>query len=352
MLKKCVFLFLLLPLTGLITYGQSVIFLHHSTGGNLFTEGNVADWFANYNSTNGTNYQITDREFPGAPYPWENYPYDYWNLWVNNQCSSTNLNIQCLGNLVQNYDVVIFKHCFPGAEILAPNGSPSVSSPIKTLANYQLQYRALRTLMDQYPQKKFIIWTLVPLHRLATTSEQAARAKQFVDWVKTSWLTEDGQAHSNIHIFDFFGLAAELNPTPVNGQVNCLKYIYEGSHSSSDSHPNTLANQTIGPVFAQFIVNTIKNQQTGTESVNLGKSFIKIHPNPSFDIINIDISELKGQATQLDIFNMQGKHILQRPIYEESQIIINTSQFPSGSYLINIKTSTSHLSNTISVIHP
>ncbi len=50
------------------------------------------------------------------------------------------------------------------------------------------------------------------------------------------------------------------NRTPANGQVNCLKYDYEGSHSNSDSHPNTVANQTAGPVFSQFIVNAINSQ--------------------------------------------------------------------------------------------
>ena len=35
---------------------------------------------------------------------------------------------------------------------------------------------------------------------------------------------------------------------------NLLRYEYEGSHSDSDSHPNTLANQTVGPIFAQFLM--------------------------------------------------------------------------------------------------
>ncbi|MFH0853679.1 MAG: hypothetical protein V1853_04725, partial [bacterium] len=62
---------------------QSIIFLHHSTGGNIW-DGGVSDWFDEYNNANDTSYAITDQEFPkDSPYGWENYPYDYWNIWVN-----------------------------------------------------------------------------------------------------------------------------------------------------------------------------------------------------------------------------------------------------------------------------
>jgi hypothetical protein len=241
-------------------YSQKVIFLHHSTGGGVYGEGNVAGWITNYNASHSKNYLVTEMSYPNEPYPWDNYPYDYWNLWLNNGCNNSDPDMACLDNLCTNYDVIIFKHCFPGANVLPDQAIPSVSSSVKTIANYKLQYRALRDLMDTYPNNKFIVWTLAPLHRMVTSPENAARARQFVDWVKNEWLTEDGKQHQNIYIFDFFGYAAESLPEPANGTVNCLKYDYERSHSTGDdSHPNTLANQTIGPIFAQFIVNTIED---------------------------------------------------------------------------------------------
>jgi hypothetical protein len=243
------------------SFSQSVIFLHHSTGQAVYFEGDVPGWIANYNAAHSKNYQVTERSFPNTPYPWNNYPYDYWNLWVNNACDNSDPDIACLSSLCTNYNVIIFKHCFPGADIMEDDGNPSVSSSYQTLANYKLQYRALRDVLDTYPDNKFIVWTLAPLHRLDTRVERAARARQFVDWVKNEWLTEDGKAHPNIYIFDFFGYVAESNPTPPNGQVNCLKYDYEISHTDFDSHPNILANQTVGPIFAQFIVNTIEEPE-------------------------------------------------------------------------------------------
>lgn len=255
---------------GIITpaLGQTevnIILLHHSTGENLYNEGGVADWFANYNSTHGTNYQITERWYPNSPYPdGENYPYDYWHLWVDPSFNThADLGRESLDYLTQatddhpRYDVIIFKHCFPGADISPDTGSPDVTSSTKSLENYKLQYQALREKFAEYPNTKFIVWTLVPLHRLATDAETAARAKQFVDWVKNTWLTECGHTHSNISIFDFWGYAAESNPSPPQGQVNTLRYIYERDHDDSDSHPNLLANQTIGPIFSQFVVQVI-----------------------------------------------------------------------------------------------
>lgn len=236
---------------------NKALFLHHSTGSGLYSAGKVSDWVKTYNSANGTNFQITERAYPNTPWPWENYPYDYWKLWVNNSCNNSNPNIECLPSLASNYGLVIFKHCYPGASVNPDTGSPDITSSRKSLENYKLQYRALRTLMDGMPDKKFMVWTLVPLHRLATTTEQAARAYEFVKWVKNNWLSEDGKSHPNIFVFDFFSLAAEMNENPTNGKQYCLKYEYEGSHSSEDSHPNVLANQTIGPFFSKAVIDVL-----------------------------------------------------------------------------------------------
>lgn len=272
---------------------KRAIFLVHSTGTDLFSQGKVNDWLKNYNAINSTNFQIYTRTYPENPWPWSNYPHDYWKLWVDNSCNNNDPDIECLASLSSKYDMVIFKHCYPGADLEADLGTPDIKSSRKSLENYKLQYRALRSLMDGIPDKKFMVWTLVPRHRLATYASTASRANEFANWVKTEWLTEDGKPHPNIYIFDFFSLAAELNKNPSNGVQYCLKYDYEYSHSSSDSHPNVLANQTIGPLFAQAVVKAL--------SANIKVSNISVSSLSGENVINTDKGMLQMQATILPI---------------------------------------------------
>ncbi len=239
---------------------QRIILLRHSTGGNLFEQGGVKSWFDDYNQKNGTTYDISMRAYPDTPYQWRNYPYDYWNLWLNpnGPARAGNSGVDTLESLVKNYDMIIFKHCFPGADIVADSGSASVSSSIKSLQNYKLQYRALREKFDSMPNTIFMVWTLAPRHRLYTNSANASRAKMFVEWVKNEWLTEDGKPHPNIFIFDFWSHVAENSNNPANGRVNTLRHEYERSHSSDDSHVNTQGNRVVGPLFAQRVVDAIE----------------------------------------------------------------------------------------------
>jgi len=241
----------------LTAVGQKAIFLHHSTGGNVYQEGKVNAWITDYNQQHNTQIELTERAFPNEPYEWKNYPYDYWNLWINGKCDSGKPGIECMQTIARDYRMIIFKHCFPGAQVLEDTGNPDISSERKSLENYKLQYRALREMMDQYPDHIFVVWTLVPLHRLATTPENAQRAGEFVEWVNEEWLSEDGKSHDNILIFDFWNLTAEHEQKPAQGQLNCLRYEYERSHESGDSHPNKEANETVGPVFAKFIATAL-----------------------------------------------------------------------------------------------
>ncbi|MBU1012611.1 MAG: hypothetical protein KKG99_06375 [Bacteroidetes bacterium] len=243
---------------------KNIIFLHHSIGEQVYYTGLVAEWINDYNVKNNTEINLTERKFPTKPYAWNNYPYDFWNLWVTENkpgiirkaaCDSSNINIECLDTLAINFDVIIFKHCYPGSDVEADTGNPDVSSNIKSIENYKLQYRALRRQFEKYPDTLFILWTLAPRHRLRTTQEHAARAKLFVDWVNNEFLSEGDTDHLNIYIFDFWGLVAEKNVS--SRQVNTLKYEYERSHTDKDSHPNDLANEKVGPLFAKFIVDSV-----------------------------------------------------------------------------------------------
>lgn len=223
-----------------------IIFLHHSTG-EVIWDGGVESWFEDYNSENSKNYSITEQDFPkDSPYGWENYPYDYWNIWVNNAGESEYMEEPTLEILTGSYDMIVFKHCFPVSDIEPDTSSGEIDSNEKTIENYKLQYNALKSKMYEFPGAFFVVWTGAAQVQGATSSSYAQRAKIFFDWVKNDW-DEKGD---NIFIFDFWELETE-------GGIY-LKNEY--AESSDDSHPNSTFATRVAPIFAQRIVDIIEGK--------------------------------------------------------------------------------------------
>ena len=140
-----------------------ILFLHHSTGNVIFNAGKtqsilsrklfknksfVKQWFKNYNQSNNTNYKIEEQYFPkDKPYGWNNYPYDYYNIWVKHSGTQPYMNEPTLEILTQKYDLIIFKHCYPVSDIIADSNHADINSSVKSLENYKLQYLALKQKM-------------------------------------------------------------------------------------------------------------------------------------------------------------------------------------------------------------
>lgn len=198
-------------------YNYHIILLHHSTGGNVWN-GNlpIADasdevstvpgWFTNYNNQNNTAYHIEERIFPKAePYGWNNYPYDYYNIWVKNAGDAPFMEEPTLEMLTQDYDMIIFKHCFPVSNIIDDTGNPDIDSQEKKIENYKLQYEALKAKMYEFPDKRFVVWTGAGLVKKNTTKDNAERAKKFFNWVRNEW-NEEGD---NIFLWDLYELETE-----------------------------------------------------------------------------------------------------------------------------------------------
>jgi hypothetical protein len=220
----------------------SIIFLHHSTGENIWN-GGVSEYFENYNDDNDTNYQISELAYPSDEYGWENYPYDYWNLWVNHDTEDEYMGQPTLETLTTDYDVIIWKHCFPVGYIEPDDGNPDIASSTKTLVNYKLQYEALKEKMHEYPNAIFIVWTGAALIESETNSSQATRTKEFFDWVKDTWDEPD----DNIYLFDFYELETE-------GSI----YMSD-AYSAGDSHPNEAFSATVAVQFSQRVIDIIED---------------------------------------------------------------------------------------------
>jgi hypothetical protein len=240
-----------------------IVFLHHSTGECVWN-GGVKAWFDAYNQANQTDYQITEQDFPKSdPYGWNNYPYDYWNIWVRHAGSSPYQTEPTLEMLTPKYDVIIFKHCFPVSAIEADTGTADVASEAKRVENYKLQYAALKQKLRAFPKTKFIVWTGAALVEAETDEAAARRARAFFDWVRTTW---DGRG-DNIYLWDFYALETE-------GGLY-LKTAY----AAGDSHPNERFSKMVAPLFCQRIVDVIREEgDKGSVTGKGAKQTIRAQP--------------------------------------------------------------------------
>ncbi|MEJ2048683.1 MAG: hypothetical protein P8Y60_02350 [Calditrichota bacterium] len=262
---------------------MNVIFLHHSTG-EVIWNGGVPQWIEEYNFAKSTTYRITEQNFPKArPYGWKNYPYDYWNIWVNLAGDKPYLsdNVRKLGimqrakafaksvkdgNLFEekgeptleilskDYDLIIWKHCFPGTNIKPDTGTPKVTNETKRLENYTVQYKALKQKMHEFPATKFLVWTGAAQVKGQASPEEAQRAREFANWVKNDW----DEAGDNIFIWDFRQLETEGG----------LYLKTEYARNKNNSHPNEAFARRVAPLFGQRIVDVLEGR--GDETSILG----------------------------------------------------------------------------------
>ena len=237
---------------------KKVIFLHHSVGKKIWLgrtnryihkltqKNDIQPFFKKYNKKNKTRYSITELTFPKtAPYGWKNYPYDYYNIWVKNAGHAPFNDEPTLEILTREYDVIIFKHCYPVSNILADRGTPDIDSEEKRLENYKLQYNALKSKMHEFPGTKFIIWTPAVFNKNQITEDEAERTYKFYKWIIDEW-DEKGD---NIFVWDFYKYETEDG-----------KYLLdEYSDGPFNSHPNRKFSSRLSPLFCQYIIDVIES---------------------------------------------------------------------------------------------
>lgn len=252
-------LFFLLSCNSKQDHMFKIIFLHHSTGQMIwigktnryvykFTKkGDVQSYFNRYNRKNRKNYYIIERSFPDKePYGLNNYPYDYYNIWVKNEGQEPYMNEPTLEILTKEFNIIILKHCFPVSKILEDTGSPNIDSDEKRIENYKLQYEALKEKMHEFPDNKFIVWTPSVHVKNNITPEEAQRTYYFYQWIKDEW-NEEGD---NIFIWDFYKYETE-------GELY-LKEKY--ASDTNNSHPNREFASRLAPLFAQYIIDVAEGR--------------------------------------------------------------------------------------------
>lgn len=262
---------------GNVESNMKIAFLHHSTGNLIWWGSNEISLITRavrkinrelgdavgskpelkvllnkYNKQNGKNYVIEEFAFPKEkPYGWKNYPYDYFNIWVRNQGNDPYLEEPTLEILTREYQVIIFKHCFPVCSIEESTDSADVYSEIKTLPNYKLQYLALRDKLNAFPETKFILFTGAARVRESISEAEALRAAEFFKWVKEEWDLKG----DNIYLWDLYDLQTE----------GSLYFKDEYAVSPSNSHPNKVFAGKVVKLLLTRLTDVIENDGAGTD---------------------------------------------------------------------------------------
>jgi hypothetical protein len=267
-----------------MTHTVRIAYLHHSTGEIVWRGGihrhlfrlaalvapafvstwvnrirplGVPGFITAWNAAHGTEYRIRRLTYPAtkAGYPWANYPFDYWNLWVAHTDRNRDRGEFNLDDLTRDYDVIVFKHCFPVSRMVADAAASTTATDAKTLGNYKSQYEALKRRLHQFPSKKFILWTGPPLSRAATNPEEALRAQRFFEWVTSTW----DERGDNIFLWDYRSLAVAAD--------GCLAAQHEAS--PGNSHPSAGFARTVAPLIGRRIVDVIEGRGDAASSTGI-----------------------------------------------------------------------------------
>ncbi len=282
----------------------NLFMLHHSTGRNLIEEGDVRSWIEDYNAANDTAYDFWDHDYnyiglrnAGGAYLGTNYdipgdntnPDGLLNLWTTANGARD--------QILANHQVIAFKSCYPASNI-------ETDAELEERKQWYLQ---MRDVFDQYPEKVFVVMSQPPRHRLATNVTEADRARAFADWLKSDTYLD---GHDNVVCIDLFNELAR--PDDGDETRNMLIYEYERSHYNSDSHPNVLANETVGPWFAEQFVeaaaaldrSTAAGDAPARVSLRLGN-----HPNPFNPRTTVAFALDAPARIELAVYDLSGARV-------------------------------------------
>jgi hypothetical protein len=331
-MKKILFYLILFSLS-LNCFSQTKfrngIFLHHSTGANIWgpngSSTSIPLEISKFNEKNGY-LGINAVSIDEAWWPTDDNEWEHWHrIFENQDLADNNLN-----SILSNYKIIVIKSCFPSSSIASWGQKSDTTVPIyKSVYNYKWHWRHIILAMKKHPDNFFAIWTNAPLTVAASNSSEAALSKSFCKWAKdTLGKGIDpviGVLPKNIYVFDFFSKLVD--------QYGFLQNQY--AFNSVDSHPNSAATSLVAPQFVNEIFDAAINYENILTYIE--KDFpekISIFPNPGVENITITGPNLTSNCT-IYIYNTFGQELIKQsfPSYKN---IINISNLAKGIYLIKL----------------
>lgn len=230
---------------------ERLLFIHHSTGGNLIHQGNLREklytkthdvefWDHGYNlypSLPKAILSIIANKLTfhtGLSNEQGKMLYKDFQIKLSNNDPADFENIFCKASKtldkILEFDIIAFKNCFPTTKIETE----------EKLQRYKQHYINMGQVFANYPEKIFIPFTPLPLRKEVTQQEYAQRAKDFAYWMVNEWVKPD-----NVKVFDFFSELADTHGYLKKDYCPLLPI---------DSHPNKLANINCASAFVDFLL--------------------------------------------------------------------------------------------------
>ena len=168
--------------------------------------------------------------------------------------------------------IVVFKSCFPNSWMDAEGTEPGNSDSCKhTTSNYRAAYNALLPYFTSQPDTLFIVMTAPPIampsldkvkvfvkHLLGRSENLKGagnRIRSFNNWLKDTdkgWLSS--YQKNNVVVFDYYDVLTG------HGRSNWSLY---GSQGGKDSHPSSLGNSMAAEEFVPFLNRAVNRMNLG-----------------------------------------------------------------------------------------
>ena len=241
------FFFTVYPMSGQERF-RSGIFLHHSTGRNIWgpnsSNTSVPAEITIYNTDNG----YTGEDECSMNEEW--FPDNHDNEWADwHHMFDGDYSDDDIWPFISSNKIVVIKSCFPSSHMTGLGQSSDTNNfTLKSVFNYKWHWRHILKIMEAHPENFFVIWTNAPLVEGGYTDEDEAYwSHVFCKWAKDT-LAKGldpvyGEFPKNVYVFDFFHKLV--------GADYFLKAEYAAS--STDSHPNSAATELVAPQFVQEI---------------------------------------------------------------------------------------------------
>ena len=278
--------------------GSRLFFLHNSTGRYIMSDGHARTYLDVLNADKASSYNLWDHDYnsiglttpaglkTGYDFnvPDDNTdPIGLHKLWTTDNAARD--------SILSRFDVIAFKSCYEPTNMISTDAQ---------LQQYKDWYLEIRDVLDQHPDKIFLIMSAPPLLPVLTSTEQSDRARAFATWLGSP---EFQAGHPNLRFFDLFDRLA--NPNDGSATRNMLRLDY--TRTGFDNHPNELACTIIAPQLMDAMVAAGSGGTVAAVDLPATLRLLGNRPNPFNPSTEIRFALDTDAEVRVDIYDVQGR---------------------------------------------